>query len=113
MKRKLLLLALIAGCATEPRLQALDEEATRLRAEVVAGTSTEEQARRRLDSRTAELFGEGWTYCSFMYRRPLAPVITTEYEPPKRLRRVFPGCLVEEIEPPLPAHRIIVPRERR
>lgn len=113
MARMVLLLVLLAGCATDHRLQVLDEEASRQRAAVAAGTSSEEQARRLLDARTAELFGEGFTYCSLMYRRPLVPTITTEQEPPKRMRRAFPGCLVEEIEPPLPTHRVIVPPQRR
>ncbi len=97
----------IAGCAADPRLQALGEESSLLQRQVAAGKLTEDQARQRLDSRTAELFGPGRTFCDTYYSRMLG-----SYEGPRSLRpgedpyivhfRPFPGCDIVEMRHPPP-----------
>lgn len=94
---------LLAGCALDPRLAVLRDETERLRTEVALQRMSEEEAHRRLDARTAELYGDDSRFCDRYY-----PTMASSSEKYTRFgRNVFPGCFIKpDLPMPLSGMRI-------
>ena len=97
----------LVGCATDPRIDVLREESTQLQQDVKLGKVSEDQARQRLDSRTAELYGKGYTFCEIYYPRMLGSYSYSGPPPDhrggaelSRQTRQFPGCEIIELQRP-------------
>jgi hypothetical protein len=104
----------LVGCATDPRIEVLRGESGQLQQEVKLGKVTEDQARQRLDARTAELYGKGYTFCEIYYPRMLGSYSYSGPQPDhrggaelSRQSRQFPGC--ESIELQRPPERDVQP----
>jgi hypothetical protein len=99
----------LGGCATDPRIEVLRAESSQLQQEFNRGKVTEGEAKRLLDSRTAELYGKGYTFCEIFYPRMLGSYSYSGPQPAyrggaelDRHSRPFPGCDIVELQRPPP-----------
>lgn len=106
-----LTLLIAGGCASDPRRAALHDEVVRLRGEYQQQRMAEDEARRRLEAKTVELFGPDARFCETYNPRSSSSYPSAYGEhgylrPRIRYERIFPGCYVEDIvSSPLPVIR--------
>jgi hypothetical protein len=113
-------LCILGGCATDPRRSALHEEVVRLRGEYLREQISEEEARRLLDAKAAELFGPDTKFCETYYPRSFSryPSTFDGFGYPRRwnIQRTFPGCYLEDTtaaSPPLIIRNPVLRQEEK